>query len=240
MDNLNEPVGESKNKKLFIILGLVLVVAIIIVAAVMSRQQGGMSGGDEQNSNVPSDAKPYIPNGSATDENGAPVEGAENAEGDAMAGEEVQVPEILKEAVIVVEGANPISKDGLVITPQGNEVKNDANPMSQEAPRQTLPLDKAELPASTIKLDVNASGWSPNEFRVKAGAPVTLAVSSIDQYTHIFKFQDPALSAVAIGLNPGETRAMTFNAPKTPGEYPFFCDVPGHAGRGETGKMIVE
>jgi uncharacterized cupredoxin-like copper-binding protein len=53
-------------------------------------------------------------------------------------------------------------------------------------------------------------------------------------------FNDPSLSAVAVGVSPRETRAITFNAPSTPGEYPFVCDVPGHAGRGEVGKMIVE
>lgn len=236
MDNLNEPVGGSKNKKLFVILGLVLVVAIIIVAAVMSRQQSNMNGDDANNSNVPTDAKPYMNN--TNNEVGDPAD-MEAPEGDDMAGQEIDVPEILKEAVIMVEGANPISKEGKVISPQGVEVKNDANPMSQEAPRQTLPLQKDELPGSVIKLDVSAAGWSPNEFRVKAGAPVTLAVSSVDQYTHIFMFADPSLSAVAIGLNPGETRAMTFNAPAA-GEYAFRCDVPGHAGRGEIGKMIVE
>lgn len=237
MDNLNEPVGESKNKKLFVILGLVLVVAIIIVAAVMSRQQGGLNN-DKNNSNIPADAKPYMSDEGNNNETEAPAD-TETQEGDSMAGQEIEVPEILKEAVIMVEGANPISKEGKVISPQGEEVKNDANPMSQEAPRQTLPLKKDELPASVIKLDVSAAGWSPNEFRVKAGAPVTLAVSSVDQYTHIFMFADPSLSAVAIGLNPGETRAMTFNAPAV-GEYAFRCDVPGHAGRGEIGKMIVE
>jgi uncharacterized cupredoxin-like copper-binding protein len=36
-----------------------------------------------------------------------------------------------------------------------------------------------------------------------------------------------------------ETRAITFQAPE-PGEYEFYCDVPGHEARGEVGTMIVE
>jgi len=37
-----------------------------------------------------------------------------------------------------------------------------------------------------------------------------------------------------------ETRAVTFNAPVEKGEYSFRCNVGGHAGRGEVGKMIVK
>jgi plastocyanin len=238
MDNTNKPAGESKNKKLFVILGLVLVVAVIVVAAVM-MQPKGQSGeqGEEVNPNVPADAKPYL---SEEEQATEPAPTPDGVEGEPMEGEEIAIPEILKEAVVVVEGANPISKEGKVITPEGNEVKNDAVPMSPEAPRQTPPVAKEELPASTIKLDISAAGWNPSEFTVKAGAPTTLAITSVDDFTHVFMFNDPSLSAVAVGVSPRETRAITFNAPSTPGEYPFVCDVPGHAGRGEVGKMIVE
>lgn len=238
MDNTNKPAGESKNKKLFVILGLVLVVAVIVIAAVMMQPKGQNGEDSDVNPNVPADAKPYL----SEEEEAAmnPAADPANMDAEPVEGEEITIPEILKEAVVVVEGANPISKEGKVITPEGNEVKNDAVPMSPEAPRQTPPVAKEELPASTIKLDVNAAGWSPAEFTVKAGAPTTLAISSVDDFTHVFMFNDPSLSAVAVGVSPRETRAITFNAPSTPGEYPFVCDVPGHAGRGEVGKMIVE
>lgn len=237
MDNLNKPAGGFKNKKVFVILGLVLVAAIIIVAAV-TMQSKNLPGNQRAdiNSNVPADAKPYLSEEERNREAAATADGMEGT----LTGEEIAIPEILKEAVIMVEGANPISKEGMVITPEGNEVKNDAAPMSPEAPRQTPPLAKAALPESTVKLEVSASGWSPAEFSVKAGSAVTLAISSIDDFTHVFMFNDSALSAVAVGVSPQETRAITFNAPSEAGEYPFSCDVPGHAGRGEVGKMIVK
>lgn len=232
MDNTNKPAGESKNKKLFVILGLVLVVAIIVVAAVMSSKKSGNNPADSQTSgndvsaDIPADVQPYVPEGADANATGT--------------GEEVVIPEALKDATVAVVGANPIAKDGTVVTTEGVAVKNDAVPMSPEAPKQTPPVAKEDLPASVIKLGISAAGWDPAEISVKAGAPVTLAITATDDFTHVLMFDDPSLSAVAVGVSPHETRAITFNAPSTPGEYAFHCDVPGHAGRGEVGKMIVK
>ncbi len=140
---------------------------------------------------------------------------------------------------VEVVGANPI-KDDVVITPAGVAVKNDAVPMSPEAPQQTAPITKAALPNSAIKVDVSATGFAPASFEVKAGAPVTMSITSVDTNTHVFMFNDASLAAVAVGVGPSETRAITFNAPAKAGEYAFRCDVPGHSGRGEVGKMIVK
>lgn len=225
MDNTNKPAGESK-KKLMIILGLVVVVAIIVVAALMTNRgektPGTNTGTEPVAGGAPEDAQPYVP------------EGMTGAEG------EVSIPEALKEATVTVVGANPIAKDGTVVTTEGVAVKNDAVPLSPEAPRQTPPVVAADLPGSVIKLGISAAGWNPGEFTVNAGAPVTIAISSEDDYTHVFMFNDPSLAAVAVGVSPRETRAITFNAPTEKGEYAFHCDVPGHAGRGEVGKMIVK
>lgn len=231
MDNTNLN-GGSKNKKLLIILGLVVIVAIIVVAAIMTQKtdDSALSGQLENKNNVmetskdiPEDAQPYVPEGAELDENGQPI-----------------IPDALQEAMVAVVGANPIAKDGTVVTTEGVAVKNDAIPLSPEAPRQTAPVIKDELPASAIKLAISAAGWDPAEFSVKAGAPVTIAISSDDDYTHVFMFDDQVLSAVAVGVSPHETRAITFNSPTEAGEYTFHCDVPGHTSRGEVGKMIVK
>ena len=229
MDNTNKPAGESKNKKLFVILGLVLVVAIIVVAAVMSQKKSGENSPalenkvDTNSADVPTDTQPYVPEGATADGTG-----------------EIAMPEVLKDATVAVVGANPITADGTVVTTEGVPVNNAAVPMSPEAPKQTPPVAPSQLSASTIKLEVSSAGWKPAEISVKAGAPVTLAITSADDYTHVFMFDDPSLSAVAVGVSPRETRAITFNAPEKAGEYAFHCDVPGHAARGEVGKMIVK
>jgi len=137
------------------------------------------------------------------------------------------------------KGANPISEEGVVVTPEGKPADNTATPGSPEAPSQSAPISKEEVPASAIKLEVSfEKGFSPNTFTVKANAPVTLSLTGLDDRVHVLRFNNPALNAIAIGLGPRMTRMINFNAPKEPGEYTFFDDVPGQ--QNITGKMIVK
>lgn len=143
----------------------------------------------------------------------------------------------------VAPGASVVTTEGEVLSAQGNVAKNDVTPGAPEAPQQSAPITPEtlkELPKEAIKLTVSPSGFKPADFSVDAGSVVTLSVTSDEAQTHVFKFEDPSLSAVAVGIGPSETRAITFNAPEKKGDYIFFCDVPGHRGRGETGKMTVK
>ena len=85
-----------------------------------------------------------------------------------------------------------------------------------------------------IQLNVSRQEIVPPEFTVKAGQPVILKVSAVDQWTHILVF-DGNLSGLTIGLNGGENKVLVFNAPEKAGEYPFHDDIFGVAG-----KMIVQ
>lgn len=157
-------------------------------------------------------------------------------------GTKQQVEKTYQQGNVAAPGASAVSPEGVVVTSEGKAAKNDAQPMSPEAPQESLPIsDKSAVPSSSIDIKIAATGITPKEFTVKAGAVTHLLVSSGDQYTHLFKFEDQSLQAIAIGIGPGDpTRLMTFNAPTKKGTYSYFCDVPGHAGRGETGKMMVE
>ena len=109
-----------------------------------------------------------------------------------------------------------------------------------DKPMSSPPLEEAEIPEEAIRMGISAKGFEPSIFEVKKGEKTVLSVSSQDEWTHIFKFKDESLATVAVGVGPGETRAITFYAPSETGEYEFFCDVPGHETRGERGKMIVK
>lgn len=204
--------------------GAVVVVLIIIVAISQSRNN----------------AEVVAPGGSSN-EPGEVVE--QPTEGDNLPTEEEEMGEVvtvLKDSHVEVPGANPITKDNRVVTLEGKPTANDVSQSSPEAPAQTGPVAKEELAASVIKLEISAAGWSPKEFKVKAGAPITVAITSVDQYAHSFVFEDASLSAIGVGVYSNETRAVTFNAPDKKGEYVYYCNVGGHKNRGETGKMIVE
>lgn len=136
-------------------------------------------------------------------------------------------------------GANLITKDNKVITQTGEATNNDVGPMSPLAPQVTVALQKYQLSSAVLKLNLAAGSFTPREITTKAGAPTTISVTSLDG-AHTFLFDAPSLSAINMGINPGETRAVTFNAPTSAGEYAFRCNIPGHDTRGEVGKLIVK
>ncbi len=214
---------------MFILLAVIIVIAlVIIVAAAVGNKKNSANPATNQN--------PASETNSST--TGAPA-GNNATNTPATAGAGVVNP-LLKDAVVVVPGTNPV-KDNKVLTQTGETTVNNVTPMAPNAPQQTSPLAPGEkLAPSVIKVSATVSGFSPAQFSTKAGAPTTIALTSGDKSTHILMFDDSSLSAVALGAGPGETRAITFNAPTKAGEYTFRCDIPGHAGRGEVGKMIVQ
>ena len=109
-----------------------------------------------------------------------------------------------------------------------------------EKPEQSWPLQEDQIPEEAIRIGVTAQGFSPSNFEVKKGEEIVLSVTSQDRWSHIFKFKDLSLDKVAVAVASGEIRAITFYAPSEPGEYPFFCDIPGHENRGEKGVMVVK
>jgi plastocyanin len=133
---------------------------------------------------------------------------------------------------------NPPGED--VLAPSGNPADSSAPVGSLDAPLQSAPISESDVPAEAVKLEITSAGFSPSEFSARRGSSVTISLTSKDSFTHIFRFEDPSLAGVAVGIGPGETRMIPFNAPSKSGEYLFYCDVRGHADRGETGKMIVK
>jgi uncharacterized cupredoxin-like copper-binding protein len=221
MENNQSNVASSK--KILVLVGVLAVIVIVAVIVALTNKKPA-----EQNAPVETGTTTEQGTETGTTTEPAPVDlGAINPE---LAG-----------AKQVVTGASPV-KENKVVTMEGKPVLNDAAPMSPQAPQQTAPISKETVASNgnVLKIDVSATGFNPKEFTVKPGAVMTIAVTSVDEFTHIFAFSDPSLEAVAVGLAPGETRAITFNAPAKAGEYEFKCGVPGHAGRGEVGKMIVK
>lgn len=156
--------------------------------------------------------------------------------------DEVAGGDSVEQAVVVAPNSNPVSTDtGKVLTHDGrNEATNVGYAGSPDAPLQSDPIkDTSKLPSSVIRVLIKPDAMEPKRIEVVAGQAVALAVTA-DSSVEIFKFDDPLLSAVAIGLKPGETREITFNAPSKPGNYVFFSDYIGHRSSGAEGLMVVK
>ncbi|MEX1014623.1 MAG: cupredoxin domain-containing protein [Candidatus Paceibacterota bacterium] len=138
----------------------------------------------------------------------------------------------------VSPGSSLINEEGRIVNESGVETRNDAEINDEDAPKQSRPLEDDEVSTKAIRMTVSSEGFSPSTIEVDSDEAVIIALTVTDDQTHIFKFKDPSLQALAVGLGPGETREIPFNAPAK-GEYDFYCDVPGHEGRGEVGTMIV-
>lgn len=133
-------------------------------------------------------------------------------------------------------GTSP-AVDGKVLQLNYDPVSLAVDPGSSQAPLSSRPITPEEyLPNSNI-IKFSDQGVEPASFSVTAGLVVNLVVRSEGESSHVFRFRDKSLKAVAVGVGPEESRAISFNAPG-PGTYEFFCDVPGHKTR-EVGTMIV-
>jgi len=224
---------EKNPKKLLVILGIIVVIVLIIIVAVIQTKKSSPNTGEQTGTPA------------ASEETGAPTEETSTpgvaTTTDANAIEGVGEKVDMKDAVAVIPGSpNLVTKDNKVVTEAGVVAANNATPMSDEAPKQTAFLDKTTLSESVVKLEVGNNKFSPSEFTVKAGAPTTFSLTGADSFSHVIVFDDSSLSAIAILVGPGQTKAITFNAPVKAGTYTFRCDSPEHSTNGETGKMIVK
>ena len=141
---------------------------------------------------------------------------------------------------VIVPGANAINKDNIVITANGEAANNVGIKGGEGVPLQTGFLNPEELPESVFQLKVGSNAFTPNQFTTIAGSPTTFSLTSTDDLVHTLVFEDRSLSSIVILVGPGQTKAITFNAPQEPGIYNFKCISPGHEDRGEVGQLIVK
>lgn len=226
----NTTIGK-KPKKLVLILAAVLLVVVIIAIAILvgkknlnptNNNQPGAINNQDNTENVEEGA----PQDASTPTNSASLQEANIAN--------------LEGAKVVVPGGNAITTDNKVVNEKGQVTANDAQPMTENAPKQTGFLNKEEISKDVLGINVGDNKFTPTSFKTKAGVPTTFTLTGIDAYSHVIAFDDPSLAAIAILVGPGQTKAITFAAPATAGEYTFRCASPGHSEAGEIGKMIVE
>ena len=107
-------------------------------------------------------------------------------------------------------------------------------------------------PATTARIDIHFSAFSPTEVVATAGVPITVTLVNTDPIDHEWLVGDPAFherhrtgTEPQHGLRPTEvslptgSRVTTTVVFDTPGEYLFICHLPNHEAYGMVGVLRV-
>ena len=112
-----------------------------------------------------------------------------------------------------------------------------------------------------VTLTAKNMTFSPSSFEATAGTPVVLTLVNEDALEHDFSILEIPVESVSepdtvsaehememgpaaaepvlhVAVEPNETNELTFT-PTKPGNYEFYCTVPGHKEAGMVGTMTV-
>lgn len=213
------------NKNKIIIIVLVIFIALVALIALGLKYQAKPASG-------PSSATTDVSGDGADNSSASPAPViTQTADGKYVDGDGN-----IREVDTSVNDALPVFVPPTVASIETTGPSLSAMPGSAAAPKQDT-VKNNDIPAQAIRIDMAAAGFNPKEFRVRAGAEVTLALSASDDNTHIFIFPNSSLMGLTTMVLGGETKTLTFNAPKA-GVYDFRDDMPDY--RANTGQMIVE
>jgi plastocyanin len=99
--------------------------------------------------------------------------------------------------------------------------------------------------ANTIDISADMGGFNMKEMRVKAGQPVTVRLTSLDNPYHTDGGGQHQWAVDELGVSivaPPEGSNFATFTPMQPGTYTFYCDIccGGRANPSMQGKLIVE
>lgn len=80
--------------------------------------------------------------------------------------------------------------------------------------------------------------FEPAELHVRAGETVTFVIENVGRADHEFESDEAGIEEVVVPE--GRTRRATWTAPKAPGVYPIYCDLPGHREAGMELTLVVD
>ena len=107
------------------------------------------------------------------------------------------------------------------------------------------PPELPKMAGNVIDIAADMSGFNLKEVRVKAGEPVTVRLTSLDNSHHTDGGGQHQWAVDELGVSivapPEGSNTATFT-PDKPGEYTFYCDIccGGRANPTMNGKLIVE
>lgn len=89
--------------------------------------------------------------------------------------------------------------------------------------------------ADEITIEMTEMAFDPAAIEIPAGEPVNLAVTNLGAMFHDLTIDELDLQ---IGVDSGETVTVGLEVDE-PGEYEFYCSVPGHASAGMRGTLTA-
>lgn len=89
--------------------------------------------------------------------------------------------------------------------------------------------------ADEIGIEATEMAFDPASLEVNAGESVNLTVANVGQVLHDLTIDDLGLQ---VEVASGETTTIGLEVDE-PGEYEFYCSVPGHASAGMRGTLTV-
>jgi len=108
-------------------------------------------------------------------------------------------------------------------------------------PVQEVTATIGENNVQKIQVTAHSFWFEPNRIVVHAGVPVELEIhngSWIVPHNMTVNAAEAGITVDASAGIPARTKTVRFT-PTQEGEYPFFCHVDGHAGKGMKGTIVV-
>jgi plastocyanin len=131
--------------------------------------------------------------------------------------------------------AQPNVRGGPMATPGASPVASPvASPEASPVASPGAQPGGGELSTAPTLEEIDIA-FNPKEFSIPANTDVTVTIQNNGALGHNFSIDQLGIS---VDTAPGATSTVTINAP--PGDYEYYCNVPGHKEAGMVGTLHVQ
>jgi plastocyanin len=97
------------------------------------------------------------------------------------------------------------------------------------------------VPDADVTIDMTTSDMSfhPDQITAAPGQVVAITLSNPDSIKHDFVLDDIGGQSIDVEVQPRQEITFTITMPDEPGEWRFYCSVPGHEALGMEGFIVV-
>ena len=98
------------------------------------------------------------------------------------------------------------------------------------------------LPDADVTVDMTTSNMSfqPDRITAGPGQVVAITLSNPDTIKHDFVLKDFGGESIQVEVQPRQEITFTITMPDEPGEWRYYCSVPGHEALGMEGFIVAQ